>query len=59
MPGPTLGDLGGAVRRLNENIATLGTQSRGDGLGQSVNTLEEVGTGLNAELELLFTNSPG
>lgn len=53
----TLGDLGGAVGRLDQDIATLGTQSRGNSLGQSVNTLEEVGTSLNAELELLFAMS--
>lgn len=57
--GPTLGDLGGAVGRLDKDIATLGAQSRGDSLSQSVNTLEEVGTGFNAELELLFTDSQG
>lgn len=57
----TLGDLGGAVGRVNEDIATLGTESGGDGLSKSVNTLEETGTSLNTELELLFvvsTNVP-
>lgn len=56
---PTLGDLGRAIGRLDEDIATLGAQSRGDGLGQGVNTLEEVGTSINTELELLFTHSQG
>lgn len=49
----TLGDLGRAVGRLNQDIATLRTKSGGDSLGKSVDTLEELGTSLNAELELL------
>jgi hypothetical protein len=49
----TLGDLGGAVGGVNEDIATLGTECGGDGLSKGVNTLEKVGTSLNTELELL------
>lgn len=55
----TLGDLGGAVGRLNEDIATLGTQSRGNSLGESVNTLEDAGTSFDTELELLRCGQPG
>lgn len=51
--GHTLGDLGGTVGGLDQDIATLGSKSRSDGLGKSVDTLEELGTSLNAELELL------
>ena len=50
---PTLGDLGGAVGGLNQDITTLGAQSRSHSLGQSVNTLEELGTSLDTELEVL------
>lgn len=53
MERPTLGDLGGAVGGLDEDVATLGTQSRSHSLGQGVNTLEELGTSLNTELEVL------
>ena len=56
---PTLGDLGRAVWRLDQHVATLGTQSRGDSLGKSVNTLKQVGAGLDAKLELLFATSLG
>lgn len=55
--GPTLGDLGGTVGGLDQDIATLGAKSRGDSLSKSVNTLEEAGTSLNTELELLFATS--
>ena len=50
----TLGDLGGAEGRLNQDIATLGTQSRSDSLCEGVNTLEELGTSLNTEFEILM-----
>lgn len=36
----TFGDLGGAVRRVDEDIATLGAESRGDSPGEGVNSLE-------------------
>lgn len=49
----TLGDLGRAIGRLDQDIATLGTQSRGHSLGERVDALEELGTGLNTELEIL------
>lgn len=49
----TLGDLGRAVRRLNQDIATLGTESRSDSLSESVYTLEELGTSFDTELEVL------
>jgi len=48
-----LGDLGSTKGLLNKNIATLGAEGNRDSLGQSVNTLEESGTALNAKLELL------
>ena len=50
----TLGDLGGAEGRLNQDIATLGTQGRSDSLCEGVNTLEELGTSLNTEFEILM-----
>lgn len=50
----TLGDLGGAEGGLNQDIATLGTQSRRDSLCEGVNTLEELGTSLNTEFEILM-----
>ena len=50
----TLGDLGGAEAGLDEDIATLGTESSGDGPGEGLNTSEESGTALNTELELLY-----
>lgn len=49
----TLGDLGGAIGRLNQDIAALGTKGRSHSLSKCVNTLEKLGTGLNAELEFL------
>jgi len=49
----TLGDLGRAVALLDQNIATLGAESGGDSTGQSLNALEQLGTGLDTELELL------
>lgn len=55
----TLGDLGGAVGRLNEDIATLGAEGRGNGLGESVDTLENAGTSFNTELDLLLCGQPG
>lgn len=51
---PTLGDLGGSVSGIDQDIAALRTKSRGDSLGESVNTLEQAGTSLDTELELLF-----
>jgi hypothetical protein len=53
----TLGDLGGAVGRVDEDVATLGTECGGNGLSESVNTLEKAGTSLNTELELLVAIS--
>ena len=52
----TLGDLGRAVARLNQDIPALGTKSCGDGLCEGVNTLEERCATLDAELELLYTD---
>lgn len=49
----TLGDLGRAVGRLNQDIATLGAQSRGHSLSERVDALEELSTSLNTELEVL------
>ncbi|KAK1245315.1 hypothetical protein MKX08_004944 [Trichoderma sp. CBMAI-0020] len=51
---PTLGDLGRAEAGLNQDISALGSQSSGNGLGQSVGTGQERGAGLNTKLELLF-----
>lgn len=49
----TLGDLGGAVGGLDEDIATLGTECRLDSLSKSVDTLEELSASFDAELEIL------
>jgi hypothetical protein len=51
--GRTLGDLGRAIRRLDEDVTTLGTKRRSHRLRKSINTLEELGTSFNTELELL------
>lgn len=51
----TLGDLGRAERGFDQNITTLGSESRGDSLGKSVDTLQELSTSFNTELELLET----
>lgn len=53
----TLGDLGGAIGRIDQDIAALGTKSRSHSLSKGVNTLEKVGTGLNTELEFLQDTS--
>lgn len=50
----TLGDLGRAITRLNQDVATLGAESGGDGLGEGVDTSQQSGAALDAELELLF-----
>lgn len=49
----TLGDLGGAIGRLNQDIAALRTKSGSDSLSKSVNTPKELSTGLDTELEVL------
>lgn len=49
----TLGDLGRAIRGLDQDIAAFGTEGGGNSLGQGVDTLEELGAGLDAELEVL------
>lgn len=49
----TLGDLGRAVAGLDEDVATLGTKSSGDGSGEGVDTVEQSLSALNTELELL------
>ena len=51
---PTLGNLGRAEAGLNQNIAALGTESSGNGLGEGVDTSQESGTALNTELDLLL-----
>lgn len=53
----TLGDLGGSEAGLDQDIATLGTEGGSNGLGQGVNTSQEGGTAVNAELELLCRNA--
>lgn len=53
----TFGDLGGAVGRVDEDIATLGTESRGDSPSEGVNSLEQTSTRLDAELEVLVVIS--
>lgn len=55
----TLGDLGGPVRGIDEDIATLRTECGSDSAGKSVNTLEKAGTSFNTELELLVGVSKG
>ena len=49
----TLGDLGRAVGRLDQNIAAFGTQCRRNSLGESVNSAEELGTSLDTDFEVL------
>lgn len=49
----TLGDLGGAIGRLNQDIAALRTKSGSDSFSKSVNTPKELSTGLDTELEVL------
>lgn len=49
----TLCDLGRAVAGLNKDIATLGTESSGDGSGEGVDTVQQSLSALNTELELL------
>lgn len=49
----TLCDLGRAIRRLDEDVAALRTESGRDGTGKGINTLEKRRTGLNAEFEIL------
>jgi hypothetical protein len=49
----TFCDLGRAVAGLDEDVATLGTESGGDGSGKSVDTVQQTLPGLNTELELL------
>lgn len=51
----TLSDLRRAKAGLNQDIAALGTESSGHGLGQSVNTSQKRSTALNAKLQLLFS----
>lgn len=55
----TLGDLGGAVGGIDQDIATFGTECGGNSLSKSVNTLEEAGTSFNAKLDLLVAVSEG
>jgi hypothetical protein len=49
----TLCDLGRAVGGLDQNVATLRTQSSGDGSGESVDAVEQSLSTLDTELELL------
>ena len=49
----TLGDLGRAEARLNQDIATLGAQGRCDGIGKSIDTGEEGFPGLGTEAQVL------
>ena len=55
----TLGDLGGAVGGIDQDIATFGTECGGNSLSKSVNTLEEAGTSFNTKLDLLVAVSKG
>lgn len=50
----TLGDLGRAEARLNQDISALGSQSGGNSLGEGINTSEKGSTALDTELELLI-----
>ena len=50
---PTLCDLGRAVAGLDEDVSALGTESGGDGSGESVDTVQESLSALDTELELL------
>jgi hypothetical protein len=48
-----LGDLGRAVRLLDDHVAALGAERRGDGGDGALDTLEDRLAGLNAELDVL------
>jgi hypothetical protein len=50
----TFSDLRRAEAGLNQNISALGSKSDSNGLGQSIGTSQESGTGLNTKLEFLF-----
>lgn len=51
--GRTLGDLGRAEARLDQDVPALRTEGAGDSARESVDTGEERGAGINAKLELL------
>lgn len=51
---PTLGDLGRPVARLDEDVASLGAEGCSNGLGESLNALEQGRTAFNAEPQLLI-----
>lgn len=52
----TLGDLGGAIGGLDQDVTALGTQGRGDRLGEGVHTLQELSTSLNTESQFLMAD---
>lgn len=50
----TLCDLRRTVALVNQDIATLWSESGSNGLSKGVNTLEELGTSFNTKFELLI-----
>lgn len=54
IPILTLGDLGGAVALIDQNVAALGAEGGRDGLREGLDTVEEGSAALDAELELLL-----
>jgi len=49
----TLCNLGRAIAGLDEDVTALGTESSGDSFRKRLYTLEESGSALDTELELL------
>ena len=50
----TLGDLGRAVARLDQDISALRTEGGRDSLSESLHTVQQCRSALNTELELLY-----
>ncbi len=50
----TLGDFWGAVAGLNQDIASLWSEGGGNGLCESLNTVQERCASINTELKLLY-----
>ena len=52
--GHTLGDLWCAIAGLDQDVPALGAECGCDGLCESLDTDQEGGAGIDAELKLLF-----
>lgn len=53
----TFGDFGRAIAGLDQHVAALGTQRRGNSLGQCLDSRQQSSSAFNAELELLVGKS--